>query len=66
MNLTPEEAMLIEGLREIDMESRELTYISAIQEFKDAKKGRKIRKNEGVKTLLDRSIKALARAVGEG
>jgi len=38
MKLTPEEAMLIEEFREIDVESRESIYISAMQEFKDAKK----------------------------
>ena len=48
------------------MESRESIYIRAMQEFNDAKKGRKIKKNEDVKALLERTIKALARVTGEG
>ncbi len=65
-SMTADELILIEALREIDPISRIGVYSSAITELNLARREKEVRKDKRKKEILDKAIKVLSKAIGEG
>jgi len=64
-SMTPTELSLIEALRAVDDIDREGLYSLAIYRFHEAKRTKRIAKNEKKKEILDKAIKDLSKAISD-